>query len=228
MDRKLYFISEKKWIRDCRARVVFLTTEGLASVIVKELRWTPPKRANSGSTGAEPESGSTSGAESIILAESQFRVFRWDREAFFRPDQIDVCLDNRASARNINDLVAELVGEDVGFDLVITNGSDHAKSISHIASQGKNDLTEANIASVITYLAPDLYGILNATNEKFGISDVIRQYYRDMINQAMGRNRGFRRCEVDEGYHVLILGQRLYLELGAEFFRTGRYRFTIA
>lgn len=218
---KKKFVKQRSWFRDCRARVVFLTTEGVPSSIIRKLKWTQKNKKSRNCDEQEDD-------EQAEPKEVGFRVYRWDRDDFFKPDQIELILDNRASARKIEELVAEVVDPDTGIEMVITNGSRHPQAISHVSSQGRNDLTATNIVTVITYLAPDHFALLNVLQQKFDIPDVIRQHYRDMINQAMGRNRGFRRRGVDVTLQGLIVSPRLYRELGSAFFRTGRYRFHLS
>jgi hypothetical protein len=43
-----------------------------------------------------------------------------------------------------------------------------------------------------------------------GIPNIIQAYYQDQINQAVGRNRGFRQSSGRETKTVLITSQRLW------------------
>jgi hypothetical protein len=61
--------------------------------------------------------------------------------------------------------------------------------------KGLNGLTEKDIFVVATMINPDKYAELNVLGQWLGRDDVIRLHYEDQINQAVGRNRGFRQSD---------------------------------
>jgi hypothetical protein len=78
--------------------------------------------------------------------------------------------------------------------------SDGVRDIANVMSfqkmKGLNDLTENDINIVATHLAPAKYAELNVLGRWLEIGgDVIRLHYEDQINQAVGRNRGFRQSD---------------------------------
>ena len=49
-----------------------------------------------------------------------------------------------------------------------------------------------DISIVLTCLNPEKFAELNVIGQWLGIIDVIDRHYDDQLNQAVGRNRGFR------------------------------------
>ncbi len=84
-------------------------------------------------------------------------------------------------------------------------------------------MSDMNLATVIKYLSPDHYARLNVIAQKYAIPDAIQLFYRDRINQALGRNQGLRADPNDPNRHVVYVSKNLYNELGAGFFTNGRY-----
>jgi hypothetical protein len=66
--------------------------------------------------------------------------------------------------------------------------------MSFQSMKGLNDLAKNDILIVVSHLAPEKYAHLNVLGQWLGIKDVIRLHYDDQINQAVGRNRGFRQA----------------------------------
>jgi hypothetical protein len=61
--------------------------------------------------------------------------------------------------------------------------------------KGLNGLERKNLYIILSWLAPDKYAELNVLGQWLGCGRVIEQHYQDQINQAAGRNRGFRQTE---------------------------------
>jgi hypothetical protein len=76
--------------------------------------------------------------------------------------------------------------------------------------KGVNGLDHNEIYAVVTCLSPNKYAELNVIGQWLGISNIIQAYYQDQINQAVGRNRGFRECFDRETKAVLISSRRLW------------------
>ncbi len=60
------------------------------------------------------------------------------------------------------------------------------------SAKGVNGLEEKDIYIILTNLAPAKYEELNVLGQWLEMPDIIQTYYQDQINQAVGRNRGFR------------------------------------
>jgi hypothetical protein len=76
--------------------------------------------------------------------------------------------------------------------------------------KGRNDLIDKDIYIVMTHLAPDQYADLNVIGQWLGIPNIINLFYMDQINQAVGRNQGFRQSNQRETKTVLITSKRLF------------------
>jgi hypothetical protein len=76
--------------------------------------------------------------------------------------------------------------------------------------KGTNDLSDKDIYIVMTHLAPDQYADLNVIGQWLGIPNIINLFYMDQINQAVGRNQGFRQSNQRETKTVLITSKRLF------------------
>ncbi|MBO9406182.1 hypothetical protein J7399_01985 [Shimia sp. R9_1] len=196
-----YYVKARNWWTTQRARVLFTTTEALVAQVAHRIN-------KSDRTHWVPD----------------IRVHRLDRDEFTTSDSIRLRRDRRASKANIDELVRDRLRGDKDF--VITDmSSDHGSSVStHVSARGRNDLQEANICTVLTFFAKDEYCRLNVIAQKFGIEDVYREFYRDRLNQAVGRNRGLRRNPDTPYDHEIVVSPTLYQCLGgADFFSSGRY-----
>jgi hypothetical protein len=74
--------------------------------------------------------------------------------------------------------------------------------------KGRNDLADKDMFIILTSLAPELYGRLNVIGQWLGIPDIIGLHYQGLINQAVGRNTGFR--QQDGTKTVMICSHRLW------------------
>lgn len=196
-----YYVKARNWWTTQRARVLFTTTEALVAQVAHRIN-------KSDHTHWVPD----------------IRVHRLDRDEFTTSDSIRLCRDKRASKSKIDELIRDRLRGDK--DVVITDmASDHGSSVStHVSARGRNDLQEVNICTVLTFVAKDEYCRLNVIAQKFGIEDVYDEFYRDRLNQAVGRNRGLRRNRDTPYDHEIIVSPTLYQCLGsADFFSSGRY-----
>jgi hypothetical protein len=129
------------------------------------------------------------------------------------PVQVPLYIDRRAAADRVKPKVSELAQEIVSADphaIVISNGVDDQvkRVITFQKAKGQNDLQNKNIFIILTNLAPAQYAQLNVVGQWLNVPDIIQLYYEDQINQAVGRNRGFR----DNGatQTAIIASHRLY------------------
>lgn len=203
------YLKQREWWSECRARVVFLTTEALMADIMS-------KATFSMSSSGNDKPGS----------DREFSIGRWAQPDWFEPDYIPMKQSNLANKKGIDQLVTELTDPNSGgYDQVIANMASGNNVISHPSAKGRNDLDTTDIATVLTYMGETQYVVLNVVAQMFNVDDPISKFYRDQINQAMGRNRGQRRLS-SPAAHLLVLSPRLFRELGKmKFFGSGRYRF---
>jgi hypothetical protein len=204
-DGQVVYLKPKDWWQRLRARIVITTTERLPVEVIRALPWT-------GYQG-RPE---------------RFVILPLDREETFPVEHLSVELNADASKSKVQGLVTRLLNDpDDPVDAVITNYATGTNIYSHKAARGRNDLAEKNIATILTFMGSEQYSVLNCIGQKFDIRDPIGLSYRDMLNQDVGRNRGFRSTGPTPGEHRLIVSPRLYRCLGGQrFFGSGRYRFT--
>jgi hypothetical protein len=81
-------------------------------------------------------------------------------------------------------------------------------------AKGMNGLEEKDIYIIPTYLNGALYAKLNVIGQWLGIPNIIQLHYQDQINQAVGRNRGFRQSSLrDDTKTVVICSNRLWRDV---------------
>ena len=76
--------------------------------------------------------------------------------------------------------------------------------------KGQNGFAESDISIIPTCLAPEKFAELNVIGQWLGIGDILDRYYDDQINQAVGRNRGFRHSERRPTTTRVIISSRLW------------------
>ena len=103
---------------------------------------------------------------------------------------------DRRNTRNISLLAAEIIQSNPNA-LVIADGVRDVDNVhSFQKMKGLNGLEGRDISVVLTWLAPEKYCELNVLGEWLGNDNIILDYVQDQINQAVGRNRGFRQSPV--------------------------------
>ena len=197
-DGDRYFLGVKRWLFEMQGRPIFLTTETLvANAIEKAI----------GEVFAEVSKR----PEDIIETES--RIGRnWRRRPLFRlvlddvpgvyPINVPIFLDARARAdrkdgmQGVSALAAEIAAADPNAIVISDGVSGGVPNVYTFQSmKGLNGLERKNLYIILTWLAPDKYAELNVLAQWLGCGRVIEQHYQDQINQAAGRNRGFRQAE---------------------------------
>jgi hypothetical protein len=81
---------------------------------------------------------------------------------------------------------------------------------SRLRLKGSNDLAGNDIYVIVTPLAPGQYARLNVIGQWLGIPDIIALHYQGIINQAVGRNTGFRQ---QEGTKTVVVTSLLMREI---------------
>ena len=74
--------------------------------------------------------------------------------------------------------------------------------------KGSNVLADNDIYVIVTPLAPGQYARLNVIGQWLGIPDIIALHYQGLINQAVGRNTGFRQQDGTKTVVVASLRMR--------------------
>lgn len=196
---RVVYVRSQNWWSKLKARVVFTTTETLpADVAASIFAQSSPRRG---------------------------RVVRWDGDAFFPPDPIQLKLDARANKTNIDGLVTDILTDpNQNTDLVISDMASGSNVMSHSRARGSNDLTDHHIASILTFIGEVEYMELNVIGQKYGVENVIEASYLDRYNQAAGRNRGLRGNALKPLHHNVYVTPRLLRDLGGiATFQQGRY-----
>src|SRR5690606_33387021 len=127
-------------------------------------------------------------------------------------------------------LASDLLGRP-GIDRVITDTAKGPDIITHQSAKGRNDLADQGLATILMFPNPDRYARLNVIAQRFGLNrlvngvpEIIGLLYRDMLDQAIGRNRGMRRIERTPT-HIVVMSHGLFVAFGKEaFMNSGRYR----
>lgn len=188
MNGTVLFVVPRRWwcLFRSQCTAVMLTTEDLPSQIAERFMTT-------NRTGqVRPE----------------FFVLRSERPALVEPEPISYVTDKRARRASGNRDGVEALAQafhglisDLG---VISNYADSIQNgINHMSAKGSNHLDQANLVSIITFPAPDLYAELCAIAQRFDIEGTVRTSFRDQVFQAIGRNQGFRAGH-DRGHVVVI------------------------
>ena len=106
------------------------------------------------------------------------------------PFQIDPrAAGDRESGERLSALVREY--SDDGWT-VIADGAAQAGAINFQRMKGRNDLADKDLAIILGFLSPDEFAVLNVVGNWLGIPDIISMHYQDRLNQAVGRNSGYR------------------------------------
>jgi hypothetical protein len=142
------------------------------------------------------------------------------------PVKVPITFDSRASAdrenqKRISALAAEIAsGND--NSIVIADGVRGVdQAITFQGMKGLNQFSEKDVSIILTCLAPEKFAELNVIGQWLGINDVIELHYDDQLNQAVGRNRGFRHSDRIETKTEVISTSRLWKLILEK--RTGRF-----
>lgn len=198
-DGEPVYIREKNWWSGQRARVVFTTTESLPANLAEAIFAQPSTRRG--------------------------QIIRWDDAKYYRPDPVQLKIDDRANKTHVDELATEILDNpDDLTDLVISDMVTGPNIITHSRALGSNNLRSRNITTILTSIGERQYMELNAISQKYALGNVIKMFYLDRYNQAVGRNHGLRADEVNPKQHKVYMTARLLRELGgAATFQQSRY-----
>jgi hypothetical protein len=201
-DGEQYYIGAKQWIAEMNAVPTFLTTEEVVAKVIRR---------------AFEEV--VSNIETKLVDGDKLpnkRLYRIDLDEVdgVYPVNVPIIHDPRARADGKKAGVSQLASSILSADenaIVIANGVD--KELPRILTfqrmKGLNGLEERNIYIVLTWLAPTVYAKLNVLGQWLDCEMTVSGYYQDQINQAVGRNRGFRQSD-NETKTVVICSKELW------------------
>ncbi len=185
-----YYLGPRRWLFDAASQNTFLTTEKfVADIIEKAIR----------------QANETAGPHRINLT---------DIPGIY-PIKVPICLDRRAGAdRNecekVSALAREIVRENPSA-FVISDGVSGVESVKTFQSmKGLNGLEDRDVYVILTSLAPEKYAQLNVIGQWLGQGNVIQEFYQDQINQAVGRNQGFRKSANRQTTTIAVASPRLW------------------
>jgi hypothetical protein len=207
-----YHLGIRKWPFG-NFRIGFLTTEMLTASVVENVF-----KKNIAHERAKVQSHPTGSQETIKTRSRRLNLTRLDipDPPLLYPSKIPQFIDARARANQaakpgVTQLAKEILGANPDA-VVIANGTngDVEGVQTFQGCKGRNDLVDKDIYIVVTHLAPDQYAELNVIGQWLGIPNIINLFYMDQINQAVGRNQGFRQSNQRETKTVLISSKRLF------------------
>jgi hypothetical protein len=79
--------------------------------------------------------------------------------------------------------------------------------------KGQNGFVDRDISIIFTCPNPQKFAELNVMGQWLGIEDIIDRYYDDQLNQAVGRNRGFRLSDQRPTTTRVITSSRLWQQV---------------
>jgi hypothetical protein len=189
-----YFLGAKTWLGEMRARPTFLTTEvAVANVIETAL------------AEMDTMTGRT------LRSEAPLTRLDFDRLPGIYPVDVPVYLDPRARADQtrkgepgVTELAREIAAADPDAVIISDGVRDDVLNVYTFQSmKGLNGLENRNLYIILTWAAPPKYAELNVVGQWLEDDEIIANHYQDQINQAVGRNRGFR--ESDPGAKTVVI-----------------------
>jgi hypothetical protein len=126
------------------------------------------------------------------------------------PIKIPTYIDRRARKVGVSALAKEITESNTNAMVI----SDMVRGVDGVMTfqsmKGVNGMEANDIYIYVTCLSPAKYAELNVIGCWLEIPNIIQKYYQDQINQAVGRNRGFRESPERETKTVLITSRRLW------------------
>jgi hypothetical protein len=186
MHGKTFYLGPKQWLAHAGTNWTFLTTEKLVTDVIEKLYQKLRK--------------------SLI-------PLRLDQMPDIYPIKVPVFIDTRASADRpgvpkVSAIAREIMNSN-GNAVVVSDGVDeNIGAMSFQRMKGRNDLADKDVYIILTSLAVEVYARLNVIGQWLGIPDIVGLHYQGLINQAVGRNTGFR--QRDGTKTVVICSHRLW------------------
>jgi hypothetical protein len=116
------------------------------------------------------------------------------------PIRVPVVFDRRAAAdrvkeEKVSELAREILGSKPNAIVIADAVAEDVKServFTFQGAKGVNGLEDRDVYVIVRNLHPEKYAELNVLGQWLERTDVIDTFYADQLNQAVGRNRGFR------------------------------------
>ena len=184
-----YYIGPKHWLFGADRHVTVLTTETLVMDAVVGVANRYRHR----------------GGESKL----PFRL-TLDHAPGIYPIKIPAFIDKRARKGGVTVLAQEITESNANAIVISDMVRDVLTVMTFQGMKGVNGLEASDVYIVVTCLSPAKYAELNAIGRWLGIPNIVQTYYQDHINQAVGRNRGFRQSPHRQTKTVLVTSPRLW------------------
>jgi hypothetical protein len=182
-DGNVFYVGHQTWFSGETTSWGFLTTENLTSRIAEVLH---------------------------RLVERQLFPFSMPNVPGIHPIKVPLVLDSRARAEKVF-VLAKQINDANSNAIVIADGVEGIdRVLTFQSAKGRNGLEEKDVYIILTNLAPAKYEELNVLGQWLEMPDIIQTYYQDQINQAVGRNRGFRQLTTKQTRIVVVAAKRFY------------------
>jgi hypothetical protein len=125
------------------------------------------------------------------------------------PIHVPVSYSRMAKVEEVPALAQNILDSNLNA-VVIADGLDDLKgdrAKSFQGMKGHNGFSQSDVFIILTHLSPEVYARLNVLGQWIDQSDVIAQHYVAQLNQAVGRNTGFR--QTDNTKTVIIASKGL-------------------
>jgi hypothetical protein len=181
--RERYYLGPQTWMFDSHCQWIFLTTEDLLTEAIDVVY-------------------SKSGQSRLLI--------RCDLDAVSGvfPIKVPLFIDARAKSGTLGALVDEILAAQPNARII----ADKVKSprvTNFTVMKGSNEFEHDDIIIIPQLLHPDHYALLNVTGVFLDRDDVIDLHYRDLVTQAVGRNRGFRESSASDTTTLVVASNRL-------------------
>lgn len=192
VDGRKYFVGPRSWVSGVTSHMTFLTTEAIVTEVIEAVL----SRRKDGPRPLRLDLTRLPGAFPISVP------MRLDKRA----------AADRPNGRRVSALAGDILNGN-GNAVVISDGTHGVEGVlSFQAAKGRNGLECRDISVIVTNLAPAKYAELNVLGQWLGRRDIIGLHYQDQIDQAVGRNRGFRHSDPNSRTQI-VTSQRLWVRV---------------
>jgi hypothetical protein len=183
-----FYVGEQTWVSCKKTEWGFLTTESLTSRVVETVHG---------------------------RLKRQLFPFSIPMVPGIHPIKVPLVIDPRAGAdqagkQKVSALAKEICEANPNAVVIADGVKGNDRVLTFQSAKGVNGLEEKDIYIILTNLAPAKYEELNVLGQWLEMPDIIQTYYQDQINQAVGRNRGFRQSTTRQTRTVVITAKRFY------------------
>lgn len=187
-NENVFYAGQQTWFSASATRWGFLTTENLTGRIVEAVHCRMGR---------------------------QLISFSMPNVPGIHPIRVPVVLDPRAGAdqsgkEKVSTLAKEICDANPNAIVIADGAKGMDRVLTFQSAKGRNGLEEKDVYIILTNLAPAKYEELNVLGQWLEIPNVISMFYQDQINQAVGRNTGFRQSTQRATRTVVITSKRFY------------------